>query len=165
MGTQLTSLRPVDAVLCLGGMPVEPVTMAVAALVSPFLKELITAGRAAMQDGGQRAGAKLRAAASKVWDRLLGPDNSEPRLQQAAAAASADSSNTAAQQTFVAELDRVIRDLGNRDIRFIEAILKESEEYGGPRPIHSGELDMEVQGNNNNVIGQNTGTISINSRP
>jgi hypothetical protein len=146
---------------------VEPMTLtlAVAALVRPFLKELVSAGGAAMQDGGQRAGNKLRAAASKVWDRLLGPDNSEPRLKQAAAAAPVDGSDTAAQRTFVAELDRVMRELGNRDIRFIQAILQESEKYGGPRQTYAGEINQNVQGDGNTTIGQTSGNVWVNPQP
>jgi len=146
-------------------MPVEPLTLAVAALVQPFLKELVSAGRAAMQDGGQRAGNKLRAAASKVWDRLLGPDNSEPRLQQAAAAAPMDGSDTAAQRTFIAELDRVMGDLGNRDKRFIQAILQESKKYGEAQQTYAGEINQNVQGDNNITIGQASGNLWVNPQP
>lgn len=139
----------------------DPITLAVGALIQPFLGELVGAGRDVAREGGARAGKKLKDFAFRIWDRLLGPGEGDARLSNAAAAAAEGKGNGTAQAALFEELQRVVTEIGLRDRKFIEAELRAAEAHGGPKWTQAGDISQTVIGDRNITIGQNSGDARI----
>jgi len=141
----------------------EILAAAAAALLGPFVKELLTAGGEAVEEAAGQSGETLKAVAARLWRRITRTGEDDP-VREAAEATAAEPASTSADEPLKSAIEVVLSGLSSAEIAEITTLLREAEQHGGPT-LNSGSVSQEVRGSGNIVVGNNAGEINIGRAP
>jgi hypothetical protein len=140
----------------------ELLSIAVASLLGPFLKELASAGSEAVEEAAKSTGNALGGYAARLWKRLF--ERRDHTMRPVPEAGNAGQGVNAEPTPHLVEAVKLaMQSLSPTELSEIEQILRSAEKHGGPR-LDGRDFSQSVIGVGNNVIGQNQGNISIGGR-